>query len=107
MTNYFTTNFLSLIMKFSDAILEMMGFKRYHPKATINEADESKLRRMGFKQFKKTEPVWAIKADKPFTVDTLEGDNISGKAGDYLCVGAKNEMWPIDAEVFNQTYEEV
>lgn len=45
--------------------------------------------------------------NKPFTVDTLEGDNIRGKAGDDLCIGVKGEMWPIDKEVFQSTYEEV
>ena len=42
--------------------------------------------------------------DKPFTCDTLEGDNIKGKAGDYLCVGEKGEIWPVDAEIFEKTY---
>ncbi len=42
--------------------------------------------------------------DKPFSCDTLEGDNINGKAGDYLCIGVKGEVWPVDAEVFESTY---
>lgn len=67
----------------------------------------SDLRSVGFTCFRKTALTWAKKMDVPFQCDTLEGDNIQGKAGDYLCIGVKGEMWPVDAEVFESTYEEV
>jgi hypothetical protein len=42
---------------------------------------------------------------EPFTVDTLEGVQ-RGKAGDYLAIGLHGEMYPIDKEVFEETYDE-
>ena len=42
-----------------------------------------------------------------FKCDTIEGDDIRGKAGDYLAQGIKGELYPIAAEVFHETYEEV
>jgi hypothetical protein len=70
-------------------------------------ATEDKLRKLGFSKFRKTEPVWAKKMDKAFTCDTKEGDNIRGKKGDYLCIGIDGEMWPVDASIFERTYEEL
>ena len=48
--------------------------------------------------------ITAIKIDEPFTVDTLEG-LMSGKAGDYLVFGIKGEAYPVDADIFEATYE--
>jgi hypothetical protein len=39
-----------------------------------------------------------------FIVSTLEG-LMTGKAGDYLAIGAYGEMYPIDKQVFEDTYE--
>lgn len=73
----------------------------------IMKVNETELKSTGFKQYKKIAPVWAKQVSTPFTCDTLEGDNISGKAGDFLCVGINGEMWPVDQEIFKTTYEEV
>jgi hypothetical protein len=64
-----------------------------------------KLKKIGFKQYVKTQPVWAKQMDKPFKCNTLEGDDIRGKAGDYLCIGIDSEQWPIDAQIFAKTYK--
>ena len=66
---------------------------------------EQQLRERGFAPYIKTQPVWAKQMDTPFKCNTLEGDNIRGKAGDYLCIGVKGEMWPVDKEVFESTYK--
>lgn len=69
--------------------------------------DNSQLEKVGFKKYIKIEPVWAKPMDKSFKVDTKEGDNIRGNAGDYLCVGVDGEMWPIDKDIFERTYREM
>lgn len=74
---------------------------------TITEEEQQRIKD-GFKPYRKTSITWAKQMDEPFTCDTLEGDEIRGKAGDYLCIGgAKGEQWPVDKEVFESTYQEV
>jgi hypothetical protein len=68
---------------------------------------DARLKEMGFRKFQKVEPVWAVQMPEAFTVDTLEGDDISGKAGDWLCVGIDGERWPIDQQIFARTYREI
>lgn len=70
----------------------------------MKQSTKEKLQAAGFQPFKKTAITWARQMDTPFTCDTLEGDNIKGKAGDYLCIGVKGEVWPVDKEVFESTY---
>lgn len=53
---------------------------------------------------KKPIPVRCIQLHEPFTVETMEG-TLSGKAGDWLMVGIHGEMYPIDREIFEQTYD--
>jgi hypothetical protein len=72
----------------------------------MSRPSDDKLKKLGFKKYMKVEPVWAVQMPQEFTCDTLEGDNIKGKAGDYLCVGIKGEKWPIDKEIFEKTYRE-
>lgn len=71
------------------------------PAETLN-----KLAQLSFKQYVKVAPVWARQMDKPFVCDTKEGDNIRGKAGDYLCCGIEGEVWPVDKAIFESTYKE-
>ena len=59
-----------------------------------------------FRAYLKMTLTYAAQVSVPFTVDTLEGLH-SGNAGDYLAVGVHGEMYPIDAAVFEATYEEV
>ncbi|WP_207492967.1 hypothetical protein [Aridibaculum aurantiacum] len=53
---------------------------------------------------KKPIPIRCIQINEPFKVETMEGPYM-GKAGDYLMVGVKGEMYPCDKEVFEETYE--
>ena len=56
--------------------------------------------------YKKTAPVFAKQMDKAFRVTTKEGP-VTGKAGDYLCLGVENEMWPVDQAIFEKTMKKV
>ena len=58
----------------------------------------------GFRPYRKSTITYAKKLDEPFEVDTLEGLH-TGKAGDYLAIGHHGEMYPIDAAVFEDSYE--
>ena len=42
--------------------------------------------------------VKAVQMEVQFTVPTLEGV-MKGDAGDYLCIGARGEWWPIKGKV--------
>ncbi len=53
--------------------------------------------------YRKTAPIYAIKMKDSFEVKTLEGI-MTGKAGDYLAMGVKGEMWPIAQDIFKATY---
>jgi hypothetical protein len=58
-----------------------------------------------FKQaIKKPIPVRCIQMQEPFRVETLEGI-VEGKAGDYLMVGIKDEMYPCAKDIFEETYD--
>jgi hypothetical protein len=41
---------------------------------------------------------------EPFRVETLEG-TLEGKAGDYLMIGVRGEMYPCAKEIFEETYD--
>lgn len=59
---------------------------------------------LAFRAWIKTVPTYAVRVTVPFEVDTLEGLHVA-KEGDYLAIGAHGEMYPIDAEVFEATYQ--
>ena len=60
-----------------------------------------------FKQaVKKPIPVRCVQINEPFQVETMEGI-LEGKAGDYLMIGIKGEMYPCDKHIFEETYEMV
>lgn len=59
-----------------------------------------------FRCRKKPVVIMAIKMDVPFRVKTLEGE-YDGKAGDYLLEGVRGEVYPCDAEIFEETYNRV
>ena len=56
------------------------------------------------REARKTKTTRVIRMGEPFTCHTMEG-TITGKAGDYLAIGVKGEVYPIDAEVFEASYE--
>lgn len=53
---------------------------------------------------KKPIAVKCIQIDEPFEVETMEGI-MQGKTGDWLIVGIHGEMYPIDKEIFEKTYD--
>jgi len=57
-------------------------------------------------EYRKTTTIFASQMKVPFEVNTIEGLH-SAKAGDWLAVGVEGELYPIDAEVFTKSYEEV
>ncbi len=57
------------------------------------------------KLYRKKTLTKAIRMAVPFSVETLEG-TMEGKAGDWLMIGAHGEMYPCDASIFRDTYEE-
>lgn len=44
--------------------------------------------------------------DKEITIRTLEGE-MNAIPGDYIIKGVKGEYYPIKADIFKETYEEV
>jgi hypothetical protein len=66
------------------------------------------LKELDYKWYvKKPIPIKAVKINEPFTVDTLEGRQYKGKAGDYLMVGIKSERYICDKDIFEESYEEI
>jgi hypothetical protein len=53
---------------------------------------------------KKPIPIRCMQMQEPFKVETLEGV-LEGKAGDYLMIGVRGEMYPCEKEIFEETYE--
>jgi len=58
------------------------------------------------REYRKKTTIKAVRMEKAFAVLTLEG-TVHGKAGDWLARGVKGELYPIAADVFDRTYEEV
>lgn len=58
----------------------------------------------GLRLYRKKTLTAAVMMTEPFSVETLEGTMEKKKAGDWLMVGVKGEMYPCDAEVFAETY---
>lgn len=50
--------------------------------------------------------VTAHQAESDGVISTLEGD-MAYVAGDYIVTGTAGEQWPVKAEIFRATYEEV
>ena len=57
-------------------------------------------------KFVKTAPTYAIQIEDQFVVNTIEGE-AEAKAGDYLCQGPNGDMWPVDQEIFRQSYRPI
>lgn len=62
--------------------------------------------RQTLKEYRKTSTIYAVRLDREFEVDTIEGTH-TAKAGDWLAVGQAGELYPIDGAVFAATYEPV
>ncbi len=71
-------------------------------KESVNEIQEQ----FEFKKYvKKNIPIKAAQMDMPFVVETLKGWQ-RGKVGDFLMIGAHNEMYVCDKDIHSETYEE-
>lgn len=55
---------------------------------------------------KKPITVRAIEVNEPFETETLEGV-LAGKPGDFLIIGTRGEVYPIERSIFKETYEVV
>ena len=55
---------------------------------------------------KKPIPIRVCQIDEPFTVESMEG-TLSAKAGDYLVVGIRGEMYAMDQGIFRESYDVV
>jgi len=74
-------------------------------KMSPHSAEEQLKRFKGWGVYvKKPIPVKAVQMPEDFEVETLEGP-MQGKAGDYLLIGIKGEMYPCDREIFEETYQ--
>ena len=49
--------------------------------------------------------VAAMQMEEAFRVDTLEGDAMLGKPGDYLMRGVADELYPCDRDVFERSHD--
>lgn len=56
------------------------------------------------KQYRKRTSIYAVQLAEEFEVTTLEGLH-RGKAGDWLAMGIAGELYPIDQQVFQDSYE--
>ncbi|QBD81146.1 hypothetical protein EPA93_36305 [Ktedonosporobacter rubrisoli] len=54
----------------------------------------------GFAQYLRTDVSFAAAMPEPFVIDGMRG-----KAGDYLIVNNESGGWPVDREIFEQTYQ--
>ena len=71
----------------------------------VLEIDGEKIHNLIFKNVRKRPvEVKCCRIGQPFKVATLEGV-MQGKAGDWLVVGVNGEMYPIDNEIFQKTYD--
>jgi hypothetical protein len=65
------------------------------------------LEEQGFKRYKKRPvTIYAREMSKAFAIKTMEGV-MRGKKGDFLVIGIKGEMYPVDRDIFFKTYEAV
>ena len=53
---------------------------------------------------KKPVRIKCVQVPEPFEVETLEG-LMQGKAGDWLMIGVKGEMYPCADEIFKESYD--
>ncbi len=56
------------------------------------------------KAVKKPIPIKCFQIHEPFEVETMEGI-LHAKAGDYLIVGVRGEMYSCDKAIFEETYQ--
>ncbi len=57
-------------------------------------------------EYRKVGSTYAVRMPAAFEVDTPEG-RIAGKKGDFLALGVAGELYPVDAEIMDASYERV
>jgi len=63
---------------------------------------------MDFKRYRKIPIVIsAKKMDKDFSCETVTGEIVQGKAGDYLCLDVKGFEYPCEKGIFEKTHEDI
>lgn len=62
---------------------------------------------VGTSSYRKKTLVRAVKMPSDFAVITVDGNDVLGKAGDYLCEGpgGATDRYPCAADIFEATYE--
>ena len=73
---------------------------------TIGLDDNPDLSQDGFPTAKKPIPLEFRYAETDETIQTKEGP-VQAKAGDAIMTGTEGENWPIPAEKFSQTYDDL
>lgn len=77
--------------------------KKYQKTAIV---EAIKVRYDNEEEIKKFAGDKVYKKDSELWIKTLEGD-VRYYIDYYICKGIKNEFWPVDGDIFEQTYEEV
>jgi len=85
--------------------LLLENWKRYLFE-TIGLDNNPDLSKDGFKTAKKPIPLEFRYADTDERIQTKEGP-VQAKAGDAIMTGTEGENWPIPAEKFTQTYNDL
>jgi hypothetical protein len=73
---------------------------------TVGLEDNPDLSQDGFQTAKKPIPLEFRYAETDETIETKEG-SVGAKAGDAIMTGTEGEQWPIPAEKFAQTYDDL
>jgi len=75
-------------------------------KSRYTQADAPLLKLVGWMAAKKRNPVYMIKVDQDFKVDTSEGV-MGGRAGDFVAYDPiSGHVWPVSAEYVKMHYED-
>mgnify|MGYP002621756461 FL=1 len=75
-------------------------------KETIGLDNNPDLSQSGFQTAKKPIPLQFRYAETDETIETKE-EPVGAKAGDAIMTGTEGEQWPIPAEKFKQTYDDL
>ncbi len=60
----------------------------------------------GWGVYEKIRPTPMVQMEEDFEVETMEGP-MNADAGDFLAMGPEGELYPVDQEIQNQTYQEI
>ena len=85
--------------------LLMENWRKYLTE-TIGLDNNPDLSQDGFQTAKKPIPLQFRYAEVDETIETKEGP-VAAKAGDAIMTGTEGEQWPIPAEKFTQTYDDL